>query len=113
MHKYHPLKYSKKVMTVIKEYYKAGIVSFDFHLLMHIFKYVQTEVTSDNHLYTLVKAIKIKSEEYEEPLTADCYDEIIEKTVSLFNEAWPESPISLPTAPATEVVAPGEETTAA
>lgn len=97
MHNYHPKKYSKKVMTVIKEYYKAAVVSFDFELLMHLFRYVQTEVKSDNHLWTLVKAIKLKHEEYEEPLTAHCYNEIIEKTVTLFNEAWPESPIKLPT----------------
>lgn len=106
--------YSKSVRTIIKEYYTTDLVSVDIPLLTSLMWHAQ-EIPSENEMRMFIKAIRRVSEYYGKPLTLDCYEHILAKTVELYNMAWPESPISLPEvveipSPATpEVVTSAEE----
>lgn len=106
--------YSKSVRTIINEYYTTELVSMDVPLLTSLIWHAQ-EIPSENEMRMFIKAIRKVSEHYRKPLTLDCYEDILAKTVELYNMAWPESPISLPEvseipSPAMpEVVAESEE----
>lgn len=90
--------YSKKVKTTIKEYYTTDLVSVDVPLLTTLMWHAHSEIKTENEMRMFIKAIRRVSEEYQQPLTLKCYEDILAKTVELYNMAWPESPMEYPSA---------------